>query len=481
MPSSAASSGASSGSSVSSATRYGRLSPTTTACETQRVSRSALSMFVGRDVLAAGGDDQVLLAARDVQVAVVVDGAEVAGAQPAVRRAPPRSPPGRGGSRRTRAGPRSRISPSSAIATSVPGSGRPDAAEAHVARAVDACRRRRSRSARSPRGSSTPQASKNSSTSGPIGAAPHIANTSRSPNSARTVDEHEPVGERVAQPQTRAGGRRRAPRRGSARPRASAQSEHARLATALLGDLVEDARCGSSRRSAAPPGSASGATRASSSTIRLRVAAPEHERAARAERRQLGHPRERVGEREEQVDGQRPRSSSSRSRVHLDRGQQLGVGDHAALGRPGRPGRVDDRGDVVGPRRPARSVDVAVELAPRARSSASVIAPGASPASTIACSSGGSVRGARRAWRAAPASSQKTTADARRGRGCRRTRPASSCGRSARRPRRRSSAPRSASVHSGRVPARMATRSPGSMPSAARPAAISRPARASSA
>ena len=37
-----------------------------------------------REVLAAGGDDDVLLAARDVDVAVIVDGAEVAGVQPPV-------------------------------------------------------------------------------------------------------------------------------------------------------------------------------------------------------------------------------------------------------------------------------------------------------------------------------------------------------------------------------------------------------------
>ena len=38
----------------------------------------------GREVLAAGGDDDVLLAARDVDVAVLVDRAQVAGVQPAV-------------------------------------------------------------------------------------------------------------------------------------------------------------------------------------------------------------------------------------------------------------------------------------------------------------------------------------------------------------------------------------------------------------
>jgi hypothetical protein len=37
-----------------------------------------------REVLAAGGDDDVLLAARDREIAVVVDRAEVAGVQPAI-------------------------------------------------------------------------------------------------------------------------------------------------------------------------------------------------------------------------------------------------------------------------------------------------------------------------------------------------------------------------------------------------------------
>ena len=67
----------------------------------------------GRDVLAARGDDDVLLAAGDVEEAVLVDAADVAGVQPAVddrlARWPPRSCSSRGrcsararGSRRRR-------------------------------------------------------------------------------------------------------------------------------------------------------------------------------------------------------------------------------------------------------------------------------------------------------------------------------------------------------------------------------------------
>ena len=78
-----------------------------------------------REVLAARGDDDVLLAAGDGEVAVLVERAEVAGVQPAVvdraegwrRRSC--------SSRRRCAGRWIRISPSSAILTSQPGSARP--------------------------------------------------------------------------------------------------------------------------------------------------------------------------------------------------------------------------------------------------------------------------------------------------------------------------------------------------------------------
>ena len=46
--------------------------------------RQGLFEDLGGDVLAARGDDKFLLAARDAQVAAIVDGGEVAGLEPAV-------------------------------------------------------------------------------------------------------------------------------------------------------------------------------------------------------------------------------------------------------------------------------------------------------------------------------------------------------------------------------------------------------------
>ena len=99
----------------------------------QRASRS----FVGRDVLARRGDDQVLLAAGDAQVAVGVDRAEVAASAASRRRRTlARSPRRRGGSRRTR---RARASGSRRRRRSsprCPGSGAADGAEARCAPSV---------------------------------------------------------------------------------------------------------------------------------------------------------------------------------------------------------------------------------------------------------------------------------------------------------------------------------------------------------
>ena len=50
----------------------------------QRIGREIGLDVLGRDVLAVRGDDQVLLAPGDAQVAVIVERAEVAGTQPAV-------------------------------------------------------------------------------------------------------------------------------------------------------------------------------------------------------------------------------------------------------------------------------------------------------------------------------------------------------------------------------------------------------------
>ena len=84
MPWRAAQPGATSPSSTSNADTNGLLSPMTAAWATSGMDLSS-ALEVGRgDVLAAGGDDQLLLAVDDAQVAVVVELADVAGVQPAV-------------------------------------------------------------------------------------------------------------------------------------------------------------------------------------------------------------------------------------------------------------------------------------------------------------------------------------------------------------------------------------------------------------
>ena len=50
----------------------------------QRVAAQTVLELGGGDVLATGGDDELLLASSDAQVAVVIEGADVAGAEPAV-------------------------------------------------------------------------------------------------------------------------------------------------------------------------------------------------------------------------------------------------------------------------------------------------------------------------------------------------------------------------------------------------------------
>ena len=78
------------------------------------------------DVLAAGGHQDLLLAAGDPDEALVVDLADVAGVEPAARpRAPRRSPRRCASSRVKTWPPRKSSSPSSATRTALPGSGRP--------------------------------------------------------------------------------------------------------------------------------------------------------------------------------------------------------------------------------------------------------------------------------------------------------------------------------------------------------------------
>ena len=76
--------GATSGSSTTSAETNGRWSPMAHAWPIER-DRLERGLEVGRaDVLAAGGDDQLLLAVDDAEVAVVVELADVARVQPTV-------------------------------------------------------------------------------------------------------------------------------------------------------------------------------------------------------------------------------------------------------------------------------------------------------------------------------------------------------------------------------------------------------------
>ena len=84
MPCWAAHTGATSGSSTTRAETNGRLSPMAAAWPISGISLERGLEVGGLIVLAAGGDDQLLLAVDDAEVAVVVDLADVAGVQPAV-------------------------------------------------------------------------------------------------------------------------------------------------------------------------------------------------------------------------------------------------------------------------------------------------------------------------------------------------------------------------------------------------------------
>ena len=137
-PSRPAHSAAASASRVSSAVRYGRSSPTTTACEMSGSWRERGLDLRGGDVLAVGGDDEVLLATRDAQVAVRVERAR--GRRCAAtrrRRSALPSPSGCPSSPTQTLGARTRISPSSAMRTSTPGMGRPTVPIADVVHGVE--------------------------------------------------------------------------------------------------------------------------------------------------------------------------------------------------------------------------------------------------------------------------------------------------------------------------------------------------------
>ena len=141
----------------------------------QRVPLQLVLDQGGRDVLAAGGDDQLLLPVGDLQEAVGVELADVAGVQPAV------------GVERL-AGPlrvlvvaahHQRAADQHLAVVGDPhlhaGERLADRAGAGVGRARRASRRWTARSSPSPRTSGTPSARKNSMISGSIGAAPLVA------------------------------------------------------------------------------------------------------------------------------------------------------------------------------------------------------------------------------------------------------------------------------------------------------------------
>ena len=68
-----------SSSSVTSAEMNGRLSPSTKAWETKFATLDNLFDRTGRDILAACGDDEILLTSDDIQEAVIVDTSQIAG------------------------------------------------------------------------------------------------------------------------------------------------------------------------------------------------------------------------------------------------------------------------------------------------------------------------------------------------------------------------------------------------------------------
>ena len=190
-----------------------------------------------------------------------------------------------------------------------------------------------------------PQASRNSSTSRGIGAAPVSASSSRPPNSSRTFDSTSRSASAYCALRTadalpaRIAGR-------ALRPVAIAQ-ENRRCLTALPSlaahqharvDLLEHAR---DRREVGRLGGADVLHQPA------RVAAPERQRAADLDRHHLDHPRESVRERQEHEEGG-GRLEAGLLDVRVAGEQHVAVGEHAALGRAGGARRVDDRGDVVG-------------------------------------------------------------------------------------------------------------------------------------
>ena len=180
----------------------------------------------------------------------------------------------------------------------------------------------------------------------------------------------------------------------------------------------------------------------------LRVAAPERQRPAGLERRVLRDARERVGQRQEEVDHQVAVPQLELADVHRGGREQAGVGDDAALRRPGGARRVDDRRHVLGPtsrgarrRRRRRCPTPAGRRASRC--------PARRRRTRSRARARGSARAPDRPWRPARRPRRRSRGR-RRGRGCTRTPRASWSGRSGRpSPRRSARRGRRASTPAG--------------------------------
>ena len=213
----------------------------------------------------------------------------------------------------------------------------------------------------------TPQASKNSRTSPAIGAAPVSASSQPAAEQGAHLREHQPVRERVLRgraagsaPPRRSAARARRP--GRERPveerRACTPPASSTLASACVWIFSNtrgtDGKCvGPTRRcpraaAAGSPDQKASVPPTSSATICV----------TRASTCASGRNRK--------IDGRL--AELQRLLVHVERREEVGVREHAALRRPGGARRVDDRRDVggVGAREAARRRTSAIDLAARA-------------------------------------------------------------------------------------------------------------------
>ena len=92
--------------------------------------------------------------------------------------------------------------------------------------------------------------------------------------------------------------------------------------------------------------------------ICLRVAAEVGDRRAAVDRAELDQQREGVGQRQEEVDEVVVAAEQAALVDHVEHRAVVAVREHAALRRPGRARRVDERERVVGLDRVARSLEL---------------------------------------------------------------------------------------------------------------------------